>query len=250
MITIYRDNGDDRMVKNILKQAICVLILFLLMGCITVVNEAPPTEIVQGDHAQLEEAVLEQIVQEPIIQEQTPIQEKVSAQPEPLQKEHPFDKTIEMLENTIFGYEDDNSNWCQLNGNTFAIRLDTPQALNRFKPDYSPYIVDLIEINLKAKTAIGYKEWCPQGEELCYPEDGFTVEYNYNDFDTKTPLHWLKEYREVEMVGKPESVLVGSTTTTKYEFIDGTTLWLNYKGIPVKVKQGRQITGFYDIALA
>lgn len=74
---------------NIVKQVICAILLFLLAGCITVVHEAPPTELVQGDSSQLEE------VSVPVMQEEEQIIEQVQEiETEPIQEE----QTVEVSE--------------------------------------------------------------------------------------------------------------------------------------------------------
>ena len=71
--------------KTAWKMILSVLLLVNLVGCITVVHEAPPTQVIQGDGAELQDIPViqekEERLLEPVQEEQ--IQEK---DPEPVQE--------------------------------------------------------------------------------------------------------------------------------------------------------------------
>jgi len=73
------------MVKNIIKYMIYAIMLFLLAGCITVVHEAPPTQVTRGDGAELQGVPVIQEKEDKILE---PAQEEQiqEADPEPIQE--------------------------------------------------------------------------------------------------------------------------------------------------------------------
>lgn len=222
---------------DLTKQMICAIMLVLLVGCMSASNDTQ-AETVQGDDAQLEGFDMQE-AKEPVVEEHGEIAED--------KEEHMFDKTFETLETKTLRYEDDTGQQYELTIDTLTIWLDE----TTFKRQ--DFVVDKAILNLQDHTATGACEEMVlrnYAGNLCAKNSGKNTELNFDDYYTKTPVAWLEDYTDAEIVRMQEDIFCQGSMTTLVEFSDGTSFWLNYKGIPLKVKQGKKVVNFFDVQLA
>jgi len=220
---------------DVIKQMICAIMLVLLVGCMGVSNDTP-AETVQGDDAQLEGFDMQEAKEPEVIAEE-PVKEE----------EHIFDKTFELLKTKTLLYENDAGHKNELSGNTLTIWLDDTTFI---RPDF---VVDKVLLDLQEKTAIGACEAMIRrnyAEDLCGRNSGENTGLDFDEYYTKTPVVWLEDYKNAEIVRMQNDIFVQGSVATLVEFSDGTNFWLNYKGIPLKVKQGETVVNFFDVQLA
>ena len=115
------------------------------------------------------------------------------------------------------------------------------------------FAMNTVVMDLESKTAVGS---CDQNairlyvEDLCARNSGEDTELSFDEYFAKTPIMWLEEYRNHEITRIQEDIIYQEGTTTLVDFEDGTRMWLNYKGIPLKVLQGENLVNFFDVQLA
>ena len=86
---------------------------------------------------------------------------------------------------------------------------------------------------------------------MCRARMGETIEMDYDEYYIATPIKWLEEYNTVKIAQIKEDVVVaGRISATRLIFEDGASIWLNYKGIPVRVEKGDMTLGFHDVKVA
>lgn len=225
---------------NALKTVICALMLVLLVGCMGVTNNPEPAETTTGDDAQLEGVNQPQNTEtdtkQPVQEEQTTVQ-----------KEHMFDKTIDMLKAKTVFYEDNTGNSYELADDILTVRIGDTTFL---KTDFA---MNTVVLDLNSKTAVGS---CDEQairnyvDDLCARNTEENMDLSFDDYFVKTPIMWLEDYRNHEITRTQKDVIYQESVTTLLSFDDGTKMWLNYKGIPLKVLQGDNLVSFFDVKTA
>jgi len=224
---------------NAIKQIICAIMLILLVGlvgCTGVTNDTVPAATTDGD-AQLEGVD---------VTEPTPIVE--DAEEETIaQGEHMFDSAIELFKTKTASYEDNTGNSYELTTDTLTLWIEDTVFLR------TDFAMNTVVMDLESKTAVGS---CDEKairlyvEDLCARNSGENTELDFDEYFVKTPVMWLEEYRNHDVTRIQNDIIYQDSVTTLISFEDGTKMWLNYKGIPLKVLQEENLVNFFGVQLA
>ncbi len=225
---------------NAIKQVICAIMLILLVGlvgCTGVTNDTVPAATTDGD-AQLES--VDVIEAAPVVEED--VQEETITQ-----GEHMFDYAIELFKTKTASYEDNTGNSYELTTDTLTVWIEDTTFLR------TDFAMNTVVMDLESKTAVGScdaKAIRLYVEDLCARNSGENTELSFDEYFVKTPIMWLEEYRNHEITRVQKEVIYQGSVTTLIEFEDGTQMWLNYKGIPIKVIQDENLVNFFGVQLA
>lgn len=228
---------------NAIKKIICALMLVLLIGCTGVADSNSPADVTRGDEAQLEGVDTVMDAEEPAVEPEAPVQEQ-----EPAQEEHMFDKAIELLKTKTVSYEDDTGNRHLIEGSTMTIWLEDTKFLR------TDFAMDTVILDLQSRTAKGA---CDEtalrnyaAGELCERNTEGNTALSFEEYFVKTPAMWLEEYKNKAIARTQENIFCQGSMTTLVEFENGDAMWLNYKGVPIKIRQGENVINFFDVQLA